>query len=1486
MKLFSSKVIILFCSLFTSYSLLAQAPTISSFSPDNGAVGTLVTITGTNLSSPTAFTIGGVAAVTVSNTGTQLVALVMPGAITGTVVVTNVSGSGTSASNFTVTATGYPSEQQGRRFFGTDAISGGIDYSVAVSKDGNTAIVGSSIDNAGVGAAWVFIRTNGVWSQQSLKLIGTGATGNSNQGNSVAISADGNTALVGGKQDNGGVGAVWVWTRTAGVWTQQGTKLVGQFASTWFGFSVALSADGNTAAISGVLSSELSGGGAWIFTRNNLGIWAPQGPKLFGNDNVGAFYGSSVALSADGNTLVLGNEGANSSQGGAWVFNRIGVNWTQEGLKIIGSSISSNARFGKSVAISADGNTIMVGAPDDASQGAAWVFTRALGNWSEQVKLVGTGNVGNAQQGISVALSADGNTGIVGGYVDDTNNGAIWVYTRSGNVWSQVGNKLKGRNVSNSNRQGQFISISGDGKTALVGGPNSLELSSSVTSLGAAWVFVTATSLATACYPSPHTYNTGTAITPLSPLNSGGPVPAAPAYTSVSTIAGTAGLGGSTDATGALARFGTFNYLGAMDAAGNLFIADADNKTIRKITPAGVVTTFAGTAGVLGHADGIGSLASFQNPNGIVIDALGNLFVIDQYAIRKITPLGVVTTFAGDPLNPGDVDATGVLARFSILRGIAIDATGNLFVTDFNKVKKITAAGVVTSLAGNGSAGYIDATGLTAQFSNLRGLTVDLAGNIYAISSGSSGDVIRKITPAGVVTTFAGNPASSGFENGIGLAAKFLFLQGITIDALGNLFVTDLPSIRKIDLISAEVTTLVGSLYSSGNVDGYLDEAKLANSRSITIDLLGNLYFEDNYTIRKINYTAFGYSISPNLPAGLVLNPSTGMISGTPSAVTPPTIYTLSTTNLAGTSTCNVTIETVTSGIVSGGGGGGLESKSLGDVIVKRVYTKAINNLNGPDDYQKMPLVEKRNMNRQTLGAGNPSAVSLSSMMPDISKIGYKAFNSTPIDILTFTNAKEVISTDFTSNQKCNAVAFATKTMGALYDHTKPICDRLKGASLVSVENMKIDGLDFVKYTMINEKGQREYATSFSIGTKAGRSDFSIQSTWLTKDYLSDETMFNYQLWAATPELVNAMVLDILEKAKAIAPIKAMSKTTIPETFVLSGKRNGVNLEMLLTNKTSNTNGYFAIEDKSNEGAIPSAIRKIPFTLSSNGESKVSIPMSDMYESTITMYVNNQIRDVVYMSDGTWTVDYNKATTRLSSFEVSNDPKRVYDADEYPLFRNVTVKANTSDYITIVKLIKGGGSEADLSAFKGLKFTAAGGSNLHITLVKNSIKNWNEQFSTDLILETGEQDYYIAFDKFVSAVSKDKINATDITSIVFTIEVGTGRNTTVSNSFSNVSFTKLDVNYINSLENKELTVYPNPLTGNQFTCSFYSPKAAALTLNITNANGQNILTKQVNAVIGFNQVPIQVNGNGKGVHIVSLEGTSVKYNSKKLIIVN
>jgi FG-GAP-like repeat len=267
----------------------------------------------------------------------------------------------------------------------------------------------------------------------------TGAVGPANQGSSVALSADGNTAIVGGPNDNfpGGdwaKGAAWVFTRSGGVWTQQGSKLVGTGAvgAAGQGRSVALSGDGNTAIVGG--SGDNSGiGAAWVFTRSG-GTWTQQGAKLVGSGATGAAgQGLSVAVSADGNTAIVGGFGDNSAIGAAWVFTRSGGAWTQQGSKLVGSGAVKSAEQGTSVALSGDGNTAIVGGPiDNYPTGATWVFTRSGGVWTQQgSKLVGTGAVGGAKQGISVALSGDGNTAIEGGYNDNSGIGAAWVFTRA-----------------------------------------------------------------------------------------------------------------------------------------------------------------------------------------------------------------------------------------------------------------------------------------------------------------------------------------------------------------------------------------------------------------------------------------------------------------------------------------------------------------------------------------------------------------------------------------------------------------------------------------------------------------------------------------------------------------------------------------------------------------------------------------------------------------------------------------------------------------------------------------------------------------------------------------------------------------------------------------------------------------------------------------------------------------------------------------------
>jgi uncharacterized protein (TIGR03437 family) len=340
-----------------------------------------------------------------------------------------------------------------------------------------------------------FLPVSAQLTQQGGKLLGTGAVGNAGQGSSLALSADGNTAIEGGPGDNSGAGAVWVFTRAAGAWSQQGVKLVGTgavlgtFLGAAQGTSVALSADGNTALVGG--NGDNSGTGAvWVFTRS-AGVWAQQGNKLVGTGASGnARQGYSVSLSSDGNTAIVGGPYDSGQTGAAWIFTRSGGVWTQQGGKLVGTASTGTPQQGFSVAMSGDGKTAIVGGPGklgfDTAVGATWVFTNQSGTWTQQgSKLVGS-NATQSWQGASVAISGDGDTALVGGYHESNFVGAVWIFVRSGTTWAQQGSKLNGSGAANNSigaQQGYAVSLSADGNTAIWGAPDDNSL------IGAVWEF-------------------------------------------------------------------------------------------------------------------------------------------------------------------------------------------------------------------------------------------------------------------------------------------------------------------------------------------------------------------------------------------------------------------------------------------------------------------------------------------------------------------------------------------------------------------------------------------------------------------------------------------------------------------------------------------------------------------------------------------------------------------------------------------------------------------------------------------------------------------------------------------------------------------------------------------------------------------------------------------------------------------------------------
>ena len=400
--------------IYTITAVRVLRPQLLSASTNSGTIGTLVSLKGKNLSVNPSLSIGGVNAVIVNYTDSTITAMVMPNTPSGQIKVTTISGTYTFRDLFVVTSTSYPSLLEGKQ-----SIVGNGGYflgnKVALSADGNTAVYGCIGAASGVGAIGVSIRNGGSWS--NISLYGSARNiGNSAQGSSVAVSADGNTIIEGGAADNKGLGAAWIFEKKDGYYQEKG-KLVGT---------------GYTS-----LSSTVQ-------------------------------MGSSVAISADGNTVAFGGPNDSYGDGLVWVYNRVDSSFKQQA--IIKVPISG-ALFGSSLAFSADGNTLLIGADGVSNNiGSSFVYVRSGTTWTQQAQLTGTGYIGlTVHQGAAVSLSADGNTALIGGYFDSSARGACWMFKRTGKSWQQDGPKIVNDYSGDHGQFGYSVSLNADGTIAAIG---------------------------------------------------------------------------------------------------------------------------------------------------------------------------------------------------------------------------------------------------------------------------------------------------------------------------------------------------------------------------------------------------------------------------------------------------------------------------------------------------------------------------------------------------------------------------------------------------------------------------------------------------------------------------------------------------------------------------------------------------------------------------------------------------------------------------------------------------------------------------------------------------------------------------------------------------------------------------------------------------------------------------------------------------------
>jgi len=421
--------------------------------------------------------------------------------------------------------------------------------------------------------------------------------------------------------------------------------------------------------------------------------------------------------------------------------------------------------------------------------------------------------------------------------------------------------------------------------------------------------------------PSSYVYTAGTTITNITPGNTGGAVPA-DYYGNVTNIAGGNLVAGHTDATGGSARFSDPESVAVDQLTGNIYITDFNYNCIRKMTPAGVVTTFAGRP-ITGTSntpnDGTGTAANFNGPNGIIINSSNTiLYVTDNFAIRQIViATAAVTTLAGNGTTSGSTNATGTAASFNVPVGMALNTLGTiLYIADWknNEIRQLNlATNAVTTFAGSTTAGYTNgSTGATSAYNSPYWLGYDASGNFLLVDKANN--VVRSVNSStGATTNFVGSTSgTSGYADATGTSAMFNFPKCIVKDGAGNYYVSDNLNNRVRKITPAGVVTTLAGSGTAGNTAGVGTAASfngpfglgMENSTSES----GYIYCVDqtSNTIRKISIN--GYLISPTLPAGLSFDNTTGTISGTPTTPQALTTYTVTAYNYYGSSSCTISI--------------------------------------------------------------------------------------------------------------------------------------------------------------------------------------------------------------------------------------------------------------------------------------------------------------------------------------------------------------------------------------------------------------------------------------------------------------------------------------------------------------------------------------------------------------------------------------------------
>uniref|UniRef100_UPI00404B1059 choice-of-anchor A family protein n=1 Tax=Flavobacterium sp. TaxID=239 RepID=UPI00404B1059 len=569
---------------------------------------------------------------------------------------------------------------------------------------------------------------------------------------------------------------------------------------------------------------------------------------------------------------------------------------------------------------------------------------------------------------------------------------------------------------------------------------------------------------------------------------------------------------------------------------------------------------------------------------------------------------------------------------------------------------------------------------------------------------------------------------------------------------------------------------------------------------------------------------------------------------------------------------------------VNTGNDGGIESESLGDLVSKRYIQRKKNSV--PTKFVKSEANVYQKQLIQSNAVSRAGFQSLIDMFPEELMAGDVSHITSPTDILDITTAQEVLSVDYSIDNHTKAVVLGIKTVDRVYNHTKASCDRLRGAEILKVYPIQIDGHNFLTQAIKQRNGVVEYAVSFAVGKNNNDDAYSLQTNWFVNDYTESNEVYNFQVWSTLPEHTFKLVGDILENLEGFIPIVQTEVQKIPHTYAAKITRNGLDLdvklhsvekgkavEIVYEEVRSETNGY---------GLRYSA-------LSSEASQTIKLAINDNYEYDAVIRVDDQIQDAFYHADGNWGLDFDPRYTTIEQYTVLNDYERVLNPDELPVHRNVILKAFSDyDYISLYKSLLPGNLPDDYTDYGFLAFTAKGSGMMEIGLVKSSIENWSQQYRANVNILEEETTYYIPYRMFASTGTREKIVADDLTTLSFSYFPTVSGNQSLDLKIENVRFTKeAPTGYEELLQifKDPLYVFPNPTNG-LVNCILFSETQSPANLELRDITGKLIYQHSFIIAEGRNDLEFNFQEvvNQGSLLFMSVKSQTTDYGTTKIVI--